>query len=359
MTNTPFQILLILLLVAIIVLLSVCLYFQKREATVMASSEESFDASSDVTDMIPPTDAPQSTPTQASTDPANSTTPPATDAPGTSANTDATMTKTPSSETQPETQAPPVTEKPPVTTEPPATTEAPPVTTPPVTAPPVTTEPPATTETTQEPPPVDPNAPLICIDPGHGFEDPGAIGTLNGQRYHEADINLAIALKLKSALEARGFRVILTHDGVNRPQGYLDTATPHYNVNRRYDWILDQNKNGAGIDAVISIHCDSAGSSASGTRYYIDNTEIKDQSESHRLLAALMQAQMKNMPTEPTPREFQQTLRVLQTPLPSVLVECGFISTPSDLAKLLDDAWQTALANSLADGVVSYFARPA
>ena len=50
---------------------------------------------------------------------------------------------------------------------------------------------------------------IVCVDPGHGGTDPGKVG-INGQL--EKDINLAIAKKLKTYLEASDVTVVLTRD---------------------------------------------------------------------------------------------------------------------------------------------------
>ncbi len=50
----------------------------------------------------------------------------------------------------------------------------------------------------------------ITIDPGHGGSDPGTSATYNGQEYTEADLNLAVSLKLKEKLEQLGYKVAMT-----------------------------------------------------------------------------------------------------------------------------------------------------
>lgn len=50
----------------------------------------------------------------------------------------------------------------------------------------------------------------IILDPGHGGSDPGAVGTLNGRRIRETDINLPVTLQVKTMLEQLGARVVLT-----------------------------------------------------------------------------------------------------------------------------------------------------
>ena len=63
---------------------------------------------------------------------------------------------------------------------------------------------------TTVPPPLEKGI-TICIDPGHGFDDPGASTEYLGQ-WTEADVNLAIGLMLRDELVARGYTVIMTHD---------------------------------------------------------------------------------------------------------------------------------------------------
>lgn len=300
MFKTSTQVFLIVFLVLIIALLGVCVYYQNRIYTAIVTSDPANDSSAPVS--VAPTDTPDST--------AGTSSP------------DTTATK------------PPVTDLP--VTEPPIT--EPPITEPPVTEPPVTV--------------IDPKAPVICLDPGHGFEDPGAIGKLNGKEYYEKDITLAVTLKLKEKLEAMGFRVVLTHDGINRPQNYLDyTKNIRYNVNKRNEWIKDQPK----IDAVISIHCNSSSNaSVAGSRYYIDQGATVN-SPSYRLMEQLILADRRIMELTKDPTWSQQSLMVLRTPYPSVLVECGFITNSGDLARMLTDAWQDRYAAALADGIGRYF----
>ncbi|MDI9498646.1 MAG: LysM peptidoglycan-binding domain-containing protein [Bacillota bacterium] len=53
----------------------------------------------------------------------------------------------------------------------------------------------------------------VILDPGHGGSDPGAVGTLDGRRIRETDINLPVTLQVKTMLEQLGARVVLTRSG--------------------------------------------------------------------------------------------------------------------------------------------------
>ena len=130
------------------------------------------------------------------------------------------------------------------------------VTPPPPTATPPPPTPTATPLPTQTPSPT-PLPPLVAIDPGHGGRDLGAVrvhsdGSL---AFTESDVNLAIALRVRDALEDRGYRVLLTRDGDYElnPEGLDvngDGAVDHLDdLQTRIDLVND-----AGADILISIH---------------------------------------------------------------------------------------------------------
>ncbi len=323
MNHTTMKWIIIALLLVIIVLLSFCLYLDV-DFSVLGPAWGMTESSAEESQNKPPsTELP---PVTSSLPPVSSTLSPVTDPPVT----------TPAPVTTPQ---PVTTPDPPPTTEPPVTTVVPDTTPPP---------PPETTER-----PIDPDAPLICIDPGHGFEDPGAGRPLNGQMVYEDKINLAISFKLKEVLEEMGYRVVMTHDGVNRPEAYLGTTSPYYNVTKRCHWIMDQEDK---IDLVISLHCNTYSTSEpSGSRYYILPTSDPGYNKlSYNLMVNVMRAVQNAFSLPKEPGWGRQDLGLLKNGLPSILVECGFLSNPTDLANLVDDAWQTKFAKALADGIDTY-----
>jgi N-acetylmuramoyl-L-alanine amidase len=238
----------VMLLVLIIILLSICIYldirftdiFESRVPTSTVATVTTIAPSSSSTQAPTTTQQPRVTtakplittkPTETTAKPLITTKPTTTAKPLVTTTPDA-ITTAPLTTTK----APIPTQQTPITTAPITTT---PITTTPITTPAVTSSSAKPDETTV---PVFPNAPTICIDPGHGFSDPGALGVLNGVTYQEDDINLAIAYKLKNELNARGFNVIFTHDGVNLPEDkYLKKAegSTFFYVNNRNAWITD------------------------------------------------------------------------------------------------------------------------
>lgn len=330
MTKNTMSWIVVMLLVFIIILLAVCIYLDIEFTSAFAPS------------------------TEAVTSPVGTTTEPIINTISPIVTTSAFLTtKAPASSATPQTTKTPVaSSSAPKVTETPTTTTAAPVVT---TTPQTTQAPPQTTQPT-----VFPDAPTICIDPGHGFSDPGAIRTHSetGVTYNENEINLAIALKLKEELLALGYNVIMTHDGVNLPEEKYLTKSGNdtfFYVNERNQWIKDHNDE---IDLVISIHCDVADPSVSGTRFYILSTKMTGfTAKSVPLAEALCLATHDAFGTTPPKNKYNtQELAVLKTGIPSVLVESAFMSNTSDLNKLIDPAWQTTFAKALAQGVKNYLA---
>ena len=97
--------------------------------------------------------------------------------------------------------------------------------------------------------------PKICIDPGHGGIDSGAVGP-GGTR--EADVALAVALMAAPLIEAAGIEVVMTRTAATVPWPQAST----YNDLHGRTEIANKAK----TDVFLSIHCDSnSDSSANGT----------------------------------------------------------------------------------------------
>jgi len=83
----------------------------------------------------------------------------------------------------------------------------------------------------------------ISIDPGHGGRDPGAIGYLNNNEYHESDLTLKVSLLLKEELEKLGLKVNLTRDSdiYLKPYGEGGRALLANDYNTKYSFSIHFN----------------------------------------------------------------------------------------------------------------------
>lgn len=197
----------------------------------------------------------------------------------------------------------------------------------------------------------------IVVDAGHGLGDVGALNEENLGDITEADINFAVASLLADALKEKGYTVIMSHDGVTKPETEYDDGEDTYGPSERADF-----SNSTEADLFISVHCDSFPSNADvyGTRlYYASGTP--NATKFDKLLAeALGKTIDKSFPGDKDvilkPMDESTAYTVLyKTEVPSVLVECGFITNETDAKKLVDGEWQAKFAAAISDGIDEYF----
>ena len=222
---------------------------------------------------------------------------------------------------------------------------------------------------------------IVALDPGHGGEDPGAVGP-GGTR--EKDVVLQIALRLRERINQQpNMRAYLTRDA--------DFFVPlHVRV---------QKAQRVQADLFISIHADAfftarpqgasvfalsdKGASSSAARWMANkensadlvggvNVKVKDAQVQKAILDMSTTAQISDslklgsaMLSEigavgklHKPKVEQAGFAVLKAPdIPSVLIETAFISNPDEELKLGSEAYQVQLADAAMRGILRYFAR--
>lgn len=194
----------------------------------------------------------------------------------------------------------------------------------------------------------------VMLDPGHGGADSGALGTHNGKTYRESDCNLAISLKIAASLRSKGYQVSLTRTG--------DYAVDLY----QRSVIANKQK----PDIFISIHQDSFTNTAYGcTTYYTskipdvgtwnDVTGGKNYkiTQSQKLGNEVMKRLPSALPTMSRGVRDQSLSVTRNSNMPSVLIECGFITSDLDYGKLVYSSGQQRIANAISDAVDAYFGK--
>ena len=188
--------------------------------------------------------------------------------------------------------------------------------------------------------------PVLVLDAGHGGFDPGKVG-VNGAL--EKDINLSIVKKLQILLENEGFTVHLTRDKDTLLAPATSTSKKKDDMIARIEMIKTLNP-----FFTISIHQNSFTDSAtSGPQvfYYKD-------SEQSATMAQIIQDVL-NSQLSPTKQRAPQSntnyYLLTRTPTPTVIVECGFLSNPTEADLLTQDDYQSRVANSIFLGILSYY----
>ncbi len=259
-----------------------------------------------------------------------------------------------------------------------------------VPAPPAATAAPATATSTPapQPPPSDAERQrvdrlvIVALDPGHGGEDPGAIGP-TGLR--EKDVVLAIALQLRDRLNAvPGMRVMMTRDAdffvpLNERVRKARRVQADLFVSIHADAFLRPEARGA---SVFALSTGAATSTAARWMAQRENSadqvggvnvgSVKDRQVLQAMLDMSTTAQIKDslkLGQEVLAdigrvgrlhkRQVEQAgFAVLKAPdIPSILVETAFISNPEEEDRLRDPAFRKQLVDALTTGIRRYFAR--
>jgi len=171
------------------------------------------------------------------------------------------------------------------------------------------------------------SAALIVIDAGHGGFDRGGIP---GQRVPEKNIALDVALRLKRKLQAGGYKVVMTRD--------TDVFVP---LPSRVA-IANSYRNGI----FVCIHFNSASrSGANGIETYFyrrDSTKLA--SDIHKNVIAGAPSENRGIR-----RRGYYVLR--KTAIPGVLVECGFLTNPTEARLALTADYRDKLAEEIMRGI--------
>ncbi|MEO5844714.1 MAG: N-acetylmuramoyl-L-alanine amidase [Caldimonas sp.] len=222
---------------------------------------------------------------------------------------------------------------------------------------------------------------VVAIDPGHGGEDPGAIGPTGLQ---EKDVVLAIALLLRDRLNANpNMRAMLTRDAdffvpLHERVKKARRVQADLFVSIHADAFMNPEARGASVFALSQ-----GGASSSAARWMANrenaadlvggtNFHAKDESVLRTLLDMSTTAQIKDslklggevlgqiakVGKLHKGSVEQASFAVLKAPdIPSILVESAFISNPGEEAKLRDPQYRAQLVEALATGIQRYFAR--
>lgn len=167
----------------------------------------------------------------------------------------------------------------------------------------------------------------IVIDAGHGGFDRGGVP---GQRIAEKDKTLDVAQRLKRILQADGYRVVMTRDSdVFIPLG---TRTAIANAYRNASFVS------------IHFNCSSrSGANGVETYYY--------RSDSAALAASIHRNVVAGAPTENRGIRRRGFFVLRRTAIPSVLVECGFLTNPTEGRLAQTDGYRQKLAEQIARGI--------
>ena len=188
----------------------------------------------------------------------------------------------------------------------------------------------------------------IILDAGHGVPD---YGTESASGTTEQELNLSITLKLQKLLEQSGAKVILTRSDDNGIYEVDKNSIREKKISDMKNRVYIGNNSDA--DIYVSIHMNYyTDSQYSGlqTIYQSKNEESK------KLATFIQQALTENIgKNNRVPMAIKGAYIMDKVKIPSVIVECGFLSNKSEEEKLKTDDYQAKLAWGIYVGLQKYF----
>ena len=220
---------------------------------------------------------------------------------------------------------------------------------------------------------------VVMFDPGHGGEDPGAIGR-RGTR--EKDVVLVMAKKLREKLhDDTRFRVGLTRDSdffvpLGQRVARARKLKADLFVSVHADAVIQAQANGSGVFALSE-----SGATSTAAKWLANkensadliggvNLNVRDSVLARTLLdlsqaaqindslkvGKLVLAEMGEVNRLHKSYVEQAEFAVLKAPdIPSILIETAFISNPDEEKKLRDDSYRNKMADAIVDGIRGYF----
>ena len=180
---------------------------------------------------------------------------------------------------------------------------------------------------------------IILVDAGHGGTDGGARAKDSG--ILEKELNLSVAKALQKELEQSGAQVIMTRD-----TDMEFSRSKRMDLTARLDLARQNNAN-----LLVSVHMNEYRTrNESGPQVF-----YRAGQEQSRLLAGAIQA---SMIEELKPVKERSAMPgdyfILSLNIPSVLVECGFLSNSAEEKQLTSKDYQQRIAVSIRDGIAEY-----
>ena len=191
-------------------------------------------------------------------------------------------------------------------------------------------------------------APTVIIDAGHGGFDGGAVahdGTV------EKDINLPIALKLQATLNLLGYNTVMvrTEDVAVNDANDKGVSAKVSDIKNRVE-MMKQYPNAIFVSIHMNKYQTTQPHGAQVFYSKIGDSEILAKSIQNSI-AARVQNNNKRVVKQTT----KDIYLLYHATVPSVIVECGFLSNLDDLSNFKSSEYQSKIAFSIADGIIKYY----
>jgi len=188
-------------------------------------------------------------------------------------------------------------------------------------------------------------APVVLIDAGHGGKDPGKVGINDAL---EKDINLGIAKRLKNLLEQNEIAVVMTREEDKDLASEQATSRKNEDLRARANLITE-----TAPVVMVSIHQNSFPEAE------VDGAQVfyYSGSEEGKRLGTMVQERLKSEISDGNHRVAKANKEyylLKKSSCPAVIVECGFLSNPTEAALLATEEYQEKIAFAIHLGIMEY-----
>lgn len=183
----------------------------------------------------------------------------------------------------------------------------------------------------------------VIIDVGHGGSDPGKIGV---NKALEKDINLEIAKKVRAILKEKGISVLMTRE---KDEGLASGSASNKKVEDMKERVKLINE--VKPKLTVSIHQNSYQTEdVKGAQVFYYSHSQKGE----EMAKILQEAVRKVDSTNKRQAKANDTYYLLKrTEVPTIIVECGFLSNWEEAQKLIDEEYQQKMAEAVCDGILT------
>lgn len=179
---------------------------------------------------------------------------------------------------------------------------------------------------------------VIVVDPGHGGEDPGKVGVND---VLEKDLNLQIAMKVRELLEEVGITVVMTREDDKVPDRKKEDLEERVELINKTEPTL-----------ALCVHQNSYTSPdifGAQVFYHTKTEEAID-------VASSVQESLRALdPTNKREIKENDTYYMLKfSEVPTIIVECGFLTNPTEAQKLTTEEYQEQVAFAICEGIIKW-----
>lgn len=178
---------------------------------------------------------------------------------------------------------------------------------------------------------------LICLDPGHGGSDSGAVGKQGNTKIYESKLNMNTVNKINNILAGKGVPTILT-----RSKDVFVSLDDRVKI-----------ANNAKCALFLSVHYNSfTSSTANGTETYYYNRSSTGTVTGKQFATAINNAIVGPLGTFNRGVKTAAFVVIKNTTMPAVLAEVGFVTNAKDVKLFMQDEKQNAIAAKISDALI-------